>query len=239
MKTRNFFLIALFSLSLSNAFAAEKSKTLLQLEATKSAVETAATKIEGNKDAQADLDRARTALKQADESLATGKSLFGFGDINPEAEKEIKLAIESAEVATASALSRVETVRAAAELEAIEKQFAAVKAKLKLFEDRKAELEKLRLESAACQKMSKELEALKDEKAALAAKVTQLSGEQSRADKLKIEQLELTHKVEELKAENARLSNVLDKKLDKAGTATGAATAPATAEDPAKKAIKK
>lgn len=231
MKMLTFFLIALFSLSLSSAFAADKSKTLLQLEATKSAVETAAAKAEGNKDALADIGRARTALKQADESLTSGKSLFGFGDINPEAEKEIKLAIETAEVATASALSRVEAVRAATELEAIEKQYAAVKAKLKLFEDRKAELEKLRLESAACQKMSKDLEALKDEKAALAAKVTQLSGEQSRADKLKIEQLELTRKVEELKAENARLSSVL--KLDKAGSTT---THPV--EDPAKKAIK-
>lgn len=231
MKKLNFFLIALFSLSLSSAFAAEKSKTLVQLETTKSAVEMAAAKAEGNKDALADLDRARTALKQADESLTSGKSLFGFGDINPEAEKEIKLAIETAEVATASALSRVEMVRASTELEAIEKQFTAVKAKLKLFEDRKAELEKLRLESAACQKMSKELEALKDEKTALTAKITQLSGEQSRADKLKIEQLELTRKVEELKAENARLSSVL--KLDKAG-----ATTAHPVEDPAKKAIK-
>jgi hypothetical protein len=234
MKKLIFFLVALFSLSLSTAFAAEKNKTLLQLEATKSAVETAAAKAEMNKDALVDLDRARTALKQADESIATGKSLFGFGDINPEAEKEIKLAIETAEAATASALSRIETVRASTELDAIEKQFAAVKAKLKLFEDRKAELERLRTESVACQKMSKELEALKDEKTALTAKVAQLSGEQSRADKLKIEQLELTRKVEELKAENARLSNVL--KLDKPGAP---AAAPATQTEDPKKAIKK
>lgn len=231
MNKLSFFLIALFGLSLSSAFAAEKNKTLLQLEATKSAVEATATKIEGNKEASADLERAKTALKQADESLTTGKSLFGFGDINPEAEKEIKLAIDAAEVATASALSRVEFVRASTELEAIEKQFASVKAKLKLFEDRKAELERLRAESATCQKMSKEFEALKDEKTALTAKVAQLSAEQSRADKLKIEQLELTRKVEELKAENARLSSVL--KLDKPGTTTVH-----PAEDPAKKTIK-
>lgn len=234
MKPLSFFLMTLFSLSLSNAFGAENNKTMLQLEAAKSALETTAAKTAGNKDAAADLERAQTALKQADESYASGKSLFGFGDINPEAEKEIKVAVDTAEIATASALSRIELVRATAELDALEKQFVAVKGKLKLFEDRKAELERLRLESAACQKTSKELEAIKDERAALISKVTQLSGEQSRADKLKIEQLELTRKVEELKAENARLSSMLDRKLDnKTGTSVPAS------EEPAKKAIKK
>jgi uncharacterized protein involved in exopolysaccharide biosynthesis len=85
-------------------------------------------------------------------------------------------------------------------LEAIEKQFATVKAKLKLFEDRKAELERLRLEVAACRKMSNDFEVVKLEKANLAAQVDQLNSERSRADKLKIEQLELSRKLEELKA---------------------------------------
>jgi hypothetical protein len=211
MKYRLLFLAAILCLSVSTASAAEKNKTLVQLDATRSAVETAAGKIEGNKEAAADLERARTALKQADESYSAGKSIFGFGDISPEVEKEIKLSVDTADYAMATALSRIEFVRATAELEAIEKQFTATKAKLKLFEDRKAELERLRLEVAACRKISNDFEVSKLEKATLAAQVDQLTLEKSKADKQKIELLELSRKVDDLKAENGRLAAQLEK----------------------------
>jgi len=211
MKWLYFLLILTFCSSVSSAFAAEKSKILIQCDATRSAVETAAGKIEGNKEAAADLERARTALKQADECFKAGRSMFGFGDISPETEKEIKLSVDMADLATATALSRVELVRATTELEVIEKQFAAVKAKLNLFEERKTELERLRLEAAACRKTENELEIIKIEKAALASQVDQLAAERSRADKLKIEQLELTRKLDEMNIENARLSAQLEK----------------------------
>lgn len=211
MKWTYFLLVSTICISTSGALAAEKSKVLIQLDATRSAVETAAGKAEGNKDATADLARARAALKYADESHTAGKSMFGFGDINPETEKEIKLSVDIADLATATALSRVELVRATAELEAIEKQFTAVKTKLKLFEDRKAELVKLRQEVAACQKTTNELEILKVEKTVLTTKMEQLTAERSRADKLKIEQFELSKKLDELKAENSRLTGLLEK----------------------------
>jgi septal ring factor EnvC (AmiA/AmiB activator) len=204
MKSIRFFVILSCCLSASAVFAAEKNKTLNQLDAARSIVETASIKTEGNKDAAADLERAKIALKNADESYNAGKSYFS--DINPETEKEIKMYVTMAEIAAATALSRVELVRAAAELEAIEKQFVTVSAKLKLFEERMTELKRLRLESAELQKTSRELEAVKAEKAALASQVEKLAAERSRADKLKSEQLELNRNLDELKAENERLS---------------------------------
>jgi septal ring factor EnvC (AmiA/AmiB activator) len=236
MKWAQLFLVFIFSMLVSTVFAAEKNKTLVQLDAARSAVETASAKIGGNKDAAADLERARTALKQADESFNAGKSMFGFGDISPETEKEIKVSVDAAEIATASALSKVEFIRATTELETIEKQFATVKAKLKLFEDRKAELERLRLEVAACRKISNDFEVIKLEKANLAAQVDQLNSERSRADKLKIEQLELSRKLEELMSENSRLSSQLEKQ-----SAELKATLPPaiTPEDLKKKPVKK
>lgn len=234
MKWAQLFLVSILCISVSTAFAAEKNKTLAQLEAARSAVETAAGKIEGNKEAAADLERARAALKQADESFNAGKSMFGFGDISPEAEKEIKISVDAVEMATTSALSRVELVRATAEMEAIEKQFIATKAKLKLFEDRKAELERLRLEVAACRKISNDFEVVKLEKANLAAQIDQLTAERSRADKLKIEQLELSRKVEELKAENGRLSAQIEKQTTELKTPP-----PVAAEELKKKPSKK
>ncbi len=227
-------LIVTCCLSFSSAHAADKNKTLLQCDLTRSAVEAAAGKIEGNKEAAADLERARTALRNADECYKAGKSMFSFGEINPETEKEIKLSVDVADIATATALSRVEFARATAELEAMEKQFTFVKAKLKLFEDRKAELERLRLESVACQKTEKEFELIKTEKNTLMTQVEQLAAERSRADKLKIEQLELTRTVNEMKAENARLSALLEKQQPEIK-----AVPEPTADDLKKKAVKK
>ena len=204
-------LVAPCCIAVSNSCAAETNKTVIQLEAVRTAVATTSAKTEGNKEATADLERARAALKYADESLKEGKSMFGFGEIAPEAEKTIKISVEAADIATATALSRVEYVRATAELEVIEKQFTTVKAKLKLFEDRQAELERLRREAEVCRKTSNDLEIIKLEKATLASQVDQLTAERSRADKLKIEQLELTRKMDEMKVENERLSALLEK----------------------------
>jgi hypothetical protein len=211
MKKLIFLLISTLLVPASLAYSAEKNKTLIQCDITRSAVETAAGKIEGNKEAAADLEQARTALKYADDCYKAGKSMFGFGDISSETEKEIKLAVDMADTATITALSRVELARATSELEAIEKQFTSVKAKLKLFEDRTAELVRLRLEVAAGQKTTKELEAVKAEKVALTTQVEQLAVERTRADKLKIEQLELSRKVEEMKSENTRLATLVEK----------------------------
>lgn len=232
-------LVTTLCLNVSDLSAAEKSKVVTQLDAMKSAVETAAGKVEGNKEAAAELDKAKAALKYADERYNAGKSMFGFGDISPDIEKEIKVSVETAEVATATALSKVEFVRATAELAAMEKQYAAVTAKLKIFEDRKAELERLRQESAAFQKAVKELETLKAEKAALTSQVEQLAVERNRADKLKIEQMELARSLEEMKAENTRLSSQLEKQSAEQKNASAGTAAAASADDPKKKAAKK
>jgi hypothetical protein len=211
LKGISLLLAALLCMTASSVFAAEKNKTLIQCDVTKSAIEAAAGKVVGNKEAAADLEKARAAIKNAEECYNAGRPMFGFGDISPETEKEVKIAVDIADIATKTALSRVEFVRATAELEAIEKQFAVVKAKLKLFEDRKAELDRLRLEAAACRKIGNELEIIKLEKANLASQIDQLNAERGRADKLKIEQLELARKLDEMKAENSRLSTLLEK----------------------------
>ncbi len=235
MKWRYLILISAWCISVSTAFAADKNKISAQLEATRSMVETVAGKTEGNREAAADLDQARNALRYADDSFKAGKSMFGFGDLTPEAEKEIKISLDTAERATATALSRIEYVRATAELEAIEKQFAVVTGKLKLFEERKAEMERLRGEEIKCQVISKELETIKAEKTALVSQVEQLSGERNRADKLKIEQLELSRTVDELKTENARLTALQEKQTPEIKTAPVTAPVP----DDQKKTIKK
>lgn len=194
-----------------NADAAGKGKASSQIDAARGMIEGIAAKVGDNKAAAADLEQARTLLRKAEEALEKGRALFGFGDLKPEAEQEIKHYTEMTELAVSLAASRIEKSRAETELEGLDKQLAAVKAKVKLFEDRKAELEKLRKDAAKCQTAAKELEAVKAEKAQLAAQVEQLLAERGQADKLKGEQAEAARKLEELKTENSRLKEQVER----------------------------
>ena len=103
--------------------------------------------------------------------------MFGFGEMKPESEQEIKNYAEIAELSTTAAAARLEKNRAASELEALDKQLAAVKAKTKIFEDRKAELDKLKAQAAKCQAAANELESLKAENALLSSKAERQQAE--------------------------------------------------------------
>lgn len=170
MKTRILILTVTLCLSVSAALAAEKSKALAQLDAARTAVETMAGKIGDNKEAAADLELARAAINKGAEVSDKGRQMFGFGDMKPEAEREIKNYAEIADLSTAAAASRLEKTRAASELEALDKQLTAVNAKIKIFEDRKAELEKYKAEATKCQSAVRELETLKAENAQLSSR---------------------------------------------------------------------
>jgi chromosome segregation ATPase len=210
-------LVTMHLISVTCAFAAEKSKLQTQLDASRAAVDTLAGKVGENREAAAALEKARTSLQKASDILGKGRQVLGislgFGDVKPEAEEEVKTYLIIADNAVATATSRVESSRAAAELETIDKQLTAVKAKIKVFEERKAELEKLKADAAKCQALSKELESLKLEKSTLTMQVELLMAERNKAEKSKSDQADLLLKLDGLKAENSRLSNQNEKQL--------------------------
>lgn len=215
MKKTAAILVVTLLVAATCAFAAEKSKILAQIDASRAAVDALAGKAGENREAAAALEQARASLKKASDLYGKGRQVLGinigFGDLKPEAEEEIKGYLGVADNAVATATSRLERARAATELEAIDKQLTIVKAKVKVFEERKAELEKLKAEAAKCQTASKELEALKAEKISLTMQVELLMAERSKSDKLKSEQADLLPKLETLKVENSRLSGQVDK----------------------------
>lgn len=207
-------IIMAFVLVLMNAVgadAAEKSWALLKIDATRGAIEGFAARVRENKAATGDLEMARTSLKKAEEVYEKGRQMFGFGDVKPEAEQDIKHYTGMAELAISLGNSRIEKARAETEFELLGKQLAAVKDKLKVFEDRKAEIEKIKADAAKMPLLSKELETVKSEKALLATQVELLMAERGRSDKLKDEKIDLVKKIEELKAENARLMEQVEK----------------------------
>lgn len=215
MKVASLILLTIFFVVSNSAFAAEKSKILSQIDATRAAVDALAGKVGENREAASSLEQARMSLKKASEIYGKGRQVLGinigFGDLKPEAETEISNYLGTADSALATAASRLEIAKAASELEAIDKQLESVKAKVKVFDDRKAELEKLKAEAAKCQAVSKELETLKSEKSSLAMQVELLMAERNKAEKQKSDQADLLPRIEALKVENTKLSNQVEK----------------------------
>lgn len=171
MNTRILIYVSAVCLCGSAAFAADKSKAVIQLDSARAALDSMSGKAAGKSEASADLDRARTAIRKGSELAEKGRQMFGFGEIRPEVEREIKNYAEIAELSTAAAGSRVERSRAAIELETLEKQLAAVRTKTRIFEDRKAELDKCKSDATRFQSAARELEALKTENAQLSARL--------------------------------------------------------------------
>jgi chromosome segregation ATPase len=186
----------LLCLTSLGAYAAEKGKSQAQIDAVRVTIDAFASKVGDNKDAAGDLAQARSFLKKAEEVLEKGLTLIWLGNVKPEAEQDIAHYTGMAELAVTLAGSHLEKSRAEAELESLTKQTASVKAKLKAFEDRKAELEKLKAEAAKYQGIGKELEGLKAEKAELAKKNEEFKAENSR----------LNEQLEKLQAERAALA---------------------------------
>jgi chromosome segregation ATPase len=175
MKKTLFFLTSISFVISTWAFAAEKSKILLQLESSQAAVDLLAGKVGENREALTALEQARLSLKKASDIYAKSRQMLGFnigfGDLKPEAEEEIKNYLQISDISVATATSRLEKARAASELETIDKQLATVKTKVKVFEDRKAELEKLKTDAAKCQSAAKDLETLKSENSRLSGQL--------------------------------------------------------------------
>lgn len=171
MKTRLLILTIALCLTAATALAAEKSAAQIRLDTARSALEALAGTIADNREAALDLEQARAALKKGDEAADKGKQLFGFGPLKPEAELDIKRYAEIAELSTTAAAARIEKSRATAELALLDQQLETVKAKVKKFEDRQAELEKFKAQAAKCQTAVSELEALKAENSRLSTQL--------------------------------------------------------------------
>lgn len=175
--------LAMLCMPVINVSAAEKSKLLIQIDAARTSIDAATPKVGDNKTAAGDLDQARTLLKQAEATYEKGRPLFGIGDLKPEVEQNVRHLIGLSELAVQLADIHLATARSESELGAIEKQLASVKAKVKLFEDRKAEMERLKTEAAKYQTAVKDMETLKAENDKLNAQLRTLTTERNELNK--------------------------------------------------------
>lgn len=174
--------------------ADEKTKALSQIDAAKAAIEAFAKKTYDNRLVAGDIESARAVMKKGEQAFADGRAMFGLGDISVEAGRDVKHYTDMVDLYLTLGQTRIDKAKAAAELKHMNSQLDSIKAKVKVFDDRKAELEKLRASLAKFETMAKELAGVKAENARLTEKEAKLVAEQK----------SLTAELEKLKAELAK-----------------------------------
>lgn len=158
--------------------ADEKTRAQGQIDAAKAAIDAFAKKTYDNKLVAADIEAARSVIKKGEEAMITGRQMFGLGDISPEAGRDVKHYADMVDLHLTLGQLRLDKTKAAEELKPIKNQVDKIKARVRIFEDRKTELEKLRASLVKYETVAKELENLKAENARLAEKEGKLMAEQ-------------------------------------------------------------
>jgi Rad3-related DNA helicase len=200
--------IMALSIGLNSAAAADRDKSLAQIETAKNAIEQLKTKIGDNKIITPELDSATKYLEKALISLKEGEKIFG--GVSDEAEQEIRHQTSMVDLSLKLAASKLERSKIEPELAEITRKTSAVKARVKIFDDFKSEITRLKKELADNDKAAKELAALIAEKDNLAAQLDKLKVEKGLLEKIKEENDSLKKSMSRLKSENDNLTRQSD-----------------------------
>jgi len=169
------FALFFFTMFISPATqAADSAKVLLAIENTKTSLGNVIDKSAGAKEYQDDIITAQNYLKLAESEYK--KNIGILGNLKDEAEPTVSHYIDMANATMAIVLSRIEKANQVREGEEIDKSIRKIKAKIKVFDDKNAEIERLKAESGSSRgtvaSVSKELADLKAENALLKKDVT-------------------------------------------------------------------
>ncbi|GAM09571.1 hypothetical protein OR1_01851 [Geobacter sp. OR-1] len=168
-----------------SAGAADAAKTRALIDTGRTALEDLRGKAGENKAVAADLETAAQYLDRAAAALKGGEKIFG--GISDEAEQDVRHQTSLAELTLKLAASRIERAKIEAELDAINKKSEIVKSRVKIFDDLRAEIARLKEAVSANEKAGKGLAALQAERDALAEQVRKLTGENALLEKLRQE----------------------------------------------------
>lgn len=169
--------VMLITMISTNSLAADKNKLRTQIDSANAALEAFVLKTGEIRDGAKDLNQVRYHIKRASDVYEKGLQLFGFAGVKPEAEQEIGHYLTLAELSLEIASQRIDKGKTSQELEALEKALATVKSKIKVFEDRKSEIDKLKADAFKYQAVVKEMETLKTDNSRLAAETDRLRQE--------------------------------------------------------------
>lgn len=197
MKTILTLVLAAMILTPHTTYAAERGKSQAQIETAQAALNDFKTKAGADASlVSSELESAARYLEKAAAALKGGEKMFG--GLSDEAEQDVNHETAMLEVTLKLAATKLERTKIGAELTLLGKKVDAIKAKLKIFDDFRAEIARLKAELATNEKVVKEREALKAEKSALEAQIAKLSAEMTQLEALKEENLRLNRKLENI-----------------------------------------
>ncbi|MCX5828012.1 MAG: hypothetical protein NTV58_08435 [Deltaproteobacteria bacterium] len=149
--------------------AADNANVLLAIENTKTNLRNLVEKSAGSKEYQDDIITAQNYLNLAESEYK--KNIGILGNLKDEAEPTIRHYTDMANITVAIVMSRIEKANQIREGEEIDKSILKMKSKIKVFDDKNAEIERFKAESGSTRgtmdSVSKELVALKSENALL------------------------------------------------------------------------
>lgn len=167
--------VLLLCLSPLVAAAADKDRTVAMIEAVRLNIGTFKAKAGDSKAASAELGMANSYLGRAEYALEKGKNFLGM--VSDEAKQDVRHQTAMAEISLAIGSSRLERSRIEGEAALLAARLEKVKARVKVFDDYRTEIARLKGELAKSSATSKELETLKAEKASLQKQVDKLTAE--------------------------------------------------------------
>ncbi len=193
-KTALFIVIGIICTVLASpaVMAADKTKAMLAIEQAKTNLNNLIKRNADNKDYQDDIITAQNYLKMAEGEYK--KNLGLLGGLKDEAEPTVRHYASMADITVAIVTARLDTAAQVQEKETIEKKIRDMKARIKVFEDKNVEIERLKTETGSA-------------KTSLSGQVASLSKENTSL-KAEIASLNLTR--EDLTSENKKIKDELN-----------------------------
>jgi len=186
--------------------AADRAKSQGQIDSARSALNDFKAKAGENKIVAADIAAAEQNLEKAAAALKGGEKMFG--GLTDEAEANVRHQTALLDLNLKVAVSKLEKSRIEAESTVLGKKIAVVQAKVKIFDDFRAEIARLKSELSTSEKACRELDTLKKDKSALEEQVARLTRDKEQLDTVKAENLRLSSQLDKLQAEQKKLLTV-------------------------------
>jgi hypothetical protein len=203
MKTFSTIAIAALLLVSSDIHAADRAKSQAQIDSGRTALSDFKAKAGESKIITDELNAAERNLEKAASAQKAGEKMFG--GLTDEAEADVRHEMTILDLNLKLAASKLEKSRIGAESAVLGKKIETVQAKVKIFDDFRAEIARLKSELAATEKGGKELEKLKKEKGSMEEQVLDLKKGVKQLETLKAENLKLTSQLEKLQSEQKKL----------------------------------
>lgn len=169
----SFFILCFFPFAALGAD--NKDRSVAMIEAARLNIASFKAKAGDGKAASTELGMVNGYLAKAEYALEKGKNFLGM--VSEEAQQDIRHLTALTDIAIAIGNSKMERSRVEAEYALLSARLEKVKARVKVFDDYRAEIARLKAELARSSAASKELESLQAEKAYLQKQVEKLTAE--------------------------------------------------------------